>query len=195
MASSNYVSSLKLEKDLLNCSQIAVNSPERLLSIIRTCLEHHLQLKVVLSETWIDGYSDTLMKAVVSAAARRCSCIIVHDIAVILLGLNFSLLAKNFAILHIVPNFEICDVIWWRHICVSKILICTILSTRSGLLFDILAVMIGYFIPLIYRKLWKMKKGAQLQNKIKFRKTKKMHFEIIIYKDPSSNLSLLAQTV
>ena len=173
MASSNYVSSLKLEKDLLNCSQIAVNSPERLLSIIRTCLEHHLQLKVVLSETWIDGYSDTLMKAVVSAAARRCSCIIVHDIAVILLGLNFSLLAKNFAILHTVPNFEICDVIWWRHICVSKILICTILSTRSGLLFDILAVMIGYFIPLIYRKLWKMKKGAQLQNEIKFRKTKK----------------------
>ena len=195
MASSNYVSSLKLEKDLLNCSQIAVNSPERLLSIIRTCLEHHLQLKVVLSETWIDGYSDTLMKAVVSAAARRCSCIIVHDIAVILLGLNFSLLAKKFAILHTVPNFEICDVIWWRHICVSKILICTILSTRSGLLFDILAVMIGYFIPLIYRKLWKMKKGAQLQNKIKFRKTKKMHFEIIIYKDPSSNLSLLAQTM
>ena len=195
MASSNYVSSLKLEKDLLNCSQIAVNSPERLLSIIRTCLEHHLQLKVVLSETWIDDYSDTLMKAVVSAAARRCSCIIVHDIAVILLGLNFSLLAKKFAILHTVPNFEICDVIWWRHICVSKILICTILSTRSGLLFDILAVMIGYFIPLIYRKLWKMKKGAQLQNKIKFRKTKKMHFEIIIYKDPSSNLSLLAQTM
>ena len=194
MASSNYVSSLKLEKELSK-SQIAVNSPELLLSIIRTCLEHHLQLKVVLSETWIDGYSDTLMKAVVSAAARRCSCIIVHDIAVILLGLNFSLLAKNFAILHTVPNFEICDVIWWRHICVSKILICTILSTRSGLLFDILAVMIGYFIPLIYRKLWKMKKGAQLQNKIKFRKTKKMHFEIIIYKDPSSNLSLLAQTM
>ena len=135
------------------------------------------------------------MKAVVSAAARHCSCIIVHDIAVILLGPNFSLLAENFAILHIVPNFEICDVIWWRHICVSKILICTILSTRSGLLFDILAVMIGYFIPLIYRKLWKMKKGAQLQNKIKFWKTKKMHFEIIIYKDPSSNLSLLAQTM
>ena len=107
VASSNYVSSLKLEKDWLNCGQIAVNSPERLLSIIKTCLEHHLQLKVVLSETWIDGYSDTLMKAVVSAAARRCSCIIVHDIAVILLGLNFSLLAKNFAILHTVPNFEI----------------------------------------------------------------------------------------
>ena len=173
MASSNYVSSLKLEKDWLNCGQIAVNSPERLLSIISTCLEHHLQLKVVLSETWIDDYSDTLMKVVVSAAARRCSCIIVHDIAVILLGLNFSLLAKNFAILHTVPNFEICDVIWWRHICVSKILICTILSTRSGLLFDILAVMIGYFIHLIYRKLWKMIKGAQLQNKIKFRKKKK----------------------
>ena len=176
MTSSNYVSSLKLENDLLNCSQIAVNSPERLLSIIRTCLEHHLQLKVVLSETWIDDYSDTLMKAVVSAAARCCSCIIVHDIVVILLGLNFSLPAHFlyfFAILHIVPHFDICDVIWWRHICVSKILICTILSTRSGLLFDILAVMIGYFIPLIYRKLWKMKKGAQLQNKIKFRKTKK----------------------
>jgi len=161
------------KKDWLNRGKIAVNSPERLLSIIRTCLEHHLQLKVVLSETWIDDYSDTLMKAVVSAAARCCSCIIVHDIAVILLGLNFSLLAKNIAILHTVPNFEICDVIWWRHICVSKILICTILSTRSGLLFDILAVMIGYFIPLIYRKLWKMIKGAQLQNKIKFRKTKK----------------------
>ena len=191
MASSNYVSSLKLEKCLLNCS----NSPERLLSIIRTCLEHHLQLKVVLSETWIDGYSDTLMKAVVSAAARRCSCIIVHDIAVILLGLNFSLLAKHFAILHTVPNFEICDVIWWRHICVSKILICTILSTRSGLLFDILAVMIGYFIPLIYRKMWKMKKGHNSKIKWNFEKTKKMHFEIIIYKDPSSNLSLLAQTM
>ena len=38
------------------------------------------------------------MKAVVSAAARRCSCIIVHDIAVILLGPNFSLLANHFAI-------------------------------------------------------------------------------------------------
>ena len=150
MASSNYVSSLKLEKELSK-SQIGVNSPELLLSIIRTCLEHHLQLKVVLSETWIDDYSDTLMKAVVSAAARRCSCIIVHDIAVILLGLNFSLLAKKIAILHIIPNLEI----WWRHICVSKILICTILSTRSGLLFDILAVMIGYSIPLIYIKLWK----------------------------------------
>ena len=61
MAPSNYISSLKLEKYLLNFSQIAVNSPERVLSIIRKCLEHHLQLKVVLSETLIDGYSDTLM--------------------------------------------------------------------------------------------------------------------------------------
>ena len=155
-----------------------------LFTVIKTCLEHHLQLKVVLSETWIDGYSDTLMKAVVSAAARRCSCIIVHDIAVILLGPNFSLLAKNFVILHTIPNFEICDVIWWRHICVSKILICTILSTRSGLLFDILAVMIGYFIPLIYRKLWKMKKGAQLQNKIKFLKTKNCILRLSYIKIP-----------
>jgi len=117
VASSNYVSSLKLEKDLLNCSQIAVNSPERLLSIIRTCLEHHLQLKVVLSETWIDGYSDTLMKAVVSAAARCCSCIIVHDIAVILLGLNFSLPAHFFCDLTYRTKF------WylWRHLMTSHL--------------------------------------------------------------------------
>ena len=87
--------SLLLPWEWLNSDHIVVNSPEWLLYIIKSCLEHHLQLKVVLSETWIDDYSDTLMMAVVSTAARRCSCIIVHNIAVIFLGPNFSLLAKN----------------------------------------------------------------------------------------------------
>ena len=49
----------------------------------------------------------------------------------------------------ILYHSEICDTIWWCHISVNKISICKMFSTKSQLLFDILVVMIGYFIALI----------------------------------------------